>query len=70
MASRLESFSKWLQLKIYQIEVTFSVYIYTPIEKFIFCASPRSASSSPHSTPISSHPNPIPSKHALTTPPP
>ncbi|KAK4152620.1 hypothetical protein C8A00DRAFT_44322 [Chaetomidium leptoderma] len=36
MASRLESFSKWLQLKIYQLEVTMSVYIYTPIEKFIF----------------------------------
>ncbi|AEO56913.1 hypothetical protein MYCTH_2033959, partial [Thermothelomyces thermophilus ATCC 42464] len=32
----LESFSKWLQLKIYQLEVTMSVYIYTPIEKFIF----------------------------------
>jgi len=39
MASQLESFSKWLQLKIYQLEVTMSVYIYTPIEKFIFCAS-------------------------------
>ena len=38
MASQLESFSKWLQLKIYQLEVTYSVYIYTPIEKFIFCA--------------------------------
>ncbi|KAL2142082.1 hypothetical protein VTI28DRAFT_1595 [Corynascus sepedonium] len=36
MASRLESLSKWLQLKIYQLEVTMSVYIYTPIEKFIF----------------------------------
>ncbi|KAH6840836.1 hypothetical protein B0I37DRAFT_408542 [Chaetomium sp. MPI-CAGE-AT-0009] len=36
MASQLESFSKWLQLKIYQLEVTYSVYIYTPIEKFIF----------------------------------
>ncbi|KAL2170951.1 hypothetical protein VTG60DRAFT_4213 [Thermothelomyces hinnuleus] len=36
MASRLESFSKWLQLKIYQLEVTMSVYIYTPVEKFIF----------------------------------
>ncbi|KAK0720861.1 hypothetical protein B0H67DRAFT_462131, partial [Lasiosphaeris hirsuta] len=32
----LESFSKWIQLKIYQLEVTFSVYIFTPIEKFIF----------------------------------
>ncbi|KAL2126209.1 hypothetical protein VTI74DRAFT_1416 [Chaetomium olivicolor] len=36
MASKLESFSKWLQLKIYQLEVTCSVYIFTPIEKFIF----------------------------------
>lgn len=31
------SFTKWLQLKIYQVEVTFSVYIFTPLEKFIFC---------------------------------
>ncbi|KAK3378029.1 hypothetical protein B0H63DRAFT_233612 [Podospora didyma] len=36
MSSYLESFSKWLQLKIYQLEVTLSVYIFTPIEKFIF----------------------------------
>lgn len=35
--SPLEKFSKWLQLKIYQLEVTFSVYIFTPLEKFIFC---------------------------------
>ncbi|WYZ38790.1 hypothetical protein EsH8_III_000704 [Colletotrichum jinshuiense] len=32
----LQSFSKWLHLKQYQIEVTFSVYIFTPLEKFIF----------------------------------
>ncbi|KAK4127739.1 hypothetical protein N657DRAFT_653886 [Parathielavia appendiculata] len=36
MASPLESFSKWLQLKIYRLEVTLSVYMYTPVEKFIF----------------------------------
>ncbi|KAL2023835.1 hypothetical protein VTK56DRAFT_1102 [Thermocarpiscus australiensis] len=36
MASPLESFSKWLQLKIYQLEVTMAVYIFTPLEKFIF----------------------------------
>ncbi|KAL2152532.1 hypothetical protein VTH82DRAFT_5716 [Thermothelomyces myriococcoides] len=36
MASPLESFSKWLKLKIYQLEVTMAVYIYTPVEKFIF----------------------------------
>ncbi|KAK3308065.1 uncharacterized protein B0T15DRAFT_523419 [Chaetomium strumarium] len=35
MASQLESFSKWLQLKIYQFEVHFSVYIFTPFEKFV-----------------------------------
>ncbi|GKT40690.1 uncharacterized protein ColSpa_00871 [Colletotrichum spaethianum] len=34
--SALQSFSKWLHLKQYQIEVTFSVYIFTPLEKFIF----------------------------------
>ncbi|SPO00615.1 uncharacterized protein DNG_03364 [Cephalotrichum gorgonifer] len=32
----LASFVQWLQLKKYQMEVTFSVYIYTPLEKFIF----------------------------------
>jgi len=37
MAGRLESFSKWVQLKIYQLEVTLSVYMFTPNEKFIFC---------------------------------
>ena len=37
MSSYLESLSKWIQLKIYQLEVTYSVYIFTPIEKFIFC---------------------------------
>jgi hypothetical protein len=37
MSALLERFSKWLQLKIYQIEVTFCVYIFTPAEKFIFC---------------------------------
>jgi len=36
MSSYLERFSKWLQLKIYQIEVTLSVYIFTPAEKAIF----------------------------------
>lgn len=35
--SPLESFTKWLKLKIYQLEVTFSVYIFTPLEKFVFC---------------------------------
>lgn len=33
----LERFSKWIQLKIYQTEVTYSVYIFTPAEKFVFC---------------------------------
>jgi len=40
MTSYLESLSKWIQLKIYQLEVTYSVYIFTPIEKFIFCTKP------------------------------
>ena len=37
MASLLERFSKWLQLKVYQVEVTFSVYMFTPLEKLFFC---------------------------------
>lgn len=47
MSYYLESFSKWIQLKIYQLEITYSVYIFTPIEKFIFCMSPRSPSPLP-----------------------
>lgn len=35
----LASLVQWLQLKKYQLEVSFSVYIYTPLEKFIFCTS-------------------------------
>lgn len=31
---------KWLQLKQYQLELTYSVYMFTPWEKFTFCASP------------------------------
>ena len=38
--SPLEKFSKWLKLKIYRLEVTFSVYMFTPAEKFVFCAYP------------------------------
>ncbi|KAG5655905.1 hypothetical protein KAF25_000825 [Fusarium avenaceum] len=30
------SFRKWLSLKQYQLEVTFSVYMFTPWEKFFF----------------------------------
>jgi len=37
--SILERFSKWLQLKVYQFEVTFSVYMFTPAEKLFFCMS-------------------------------
>lgn len=34
--SPFQSLTKWLSLKLYQVEVTFSVYIFTPLEKFIF----------------------------------
>ncbi|KAK7749397.1 hypothetical protein SLS62_008141 [Diatrype stigma] len=27
---------RWLRLKQYQIEVTFGVYMFTPVEKFVF----------------------------------
>jgi uncharacterized membrane protein len=30
------SLFRWMRLKIYQYEVTFSLYMLTPIEKFIF----------------------------------
>ncbi|KAK7741049.1 hypothetical protein SLS53_005114 [Cytospora paraplurivora] len=29
-------FTKWIQSKILHVEVTFSVYIFTPLEKFLF----------------------------------
>ncbi|KAK7953975.1 hypothetical protein PG988_014669 [Apiospora saccharicola] len=31
-----QSVARWFRLKQYQIEVTFGVYIFTPIEKFVF----------------------------------
>ncbi|KIX10529.1 uncharacterized protein Z518_01612 [Rhinocladiella mackenziei CBS 650.93] len=34
--SYISSFVRWLQLKKYQYEVTFSLYMLTPTEKFIF----------------------------------
>jgi hypothetical protein len=34
------SFRKWLALKQYQLEVTFSVYMFTPWEKFFFSTKP------------------------------
>ncbi|ORY71611.1 uncharacterized protein BCR38DRAFT_404677 [Pseudomassariella vexata] len=36
MSTSLQSLGRWLRLKQYQIEVTFGVYIFTPIEKFVF----------------------------------
>jgi hypothetical protein len=36
--SPLERFSKWVQLKVYQTEVHSSVYMFTPVERMIFCA--------------------------------
>lgn len=43
------SITKWLQLKVYQVEVTFSVYMFTPLEKFTFCMFPPPPSSPPRS---------------------
>ena len=37
--SPLRRLMRWLHLKQYQIEVTFSVYMFTPVEKFVFCPS-------------------------------
>ncbi|KAL9623284.1 MAG: hypothetical protein Q9160_002391 [Pyrenula sp. 1 TL-2023] len=36
--SHIASFIRWVQLKKYQYEVTFSLYMLTPTEKFIFNA--------------------------------
>lgn len=35
--SVVASCRRWLGLKIYQFEVTFAVYMFTPWEKFAFC---------------------------------
>lgn len=32
----LSSLVRWMRLKVYQYEVTFSLYMLTPIEKLIF----------------------------------
>jgi hypothetical protein len=37
--SPLERFAKWLRLKKYQFEVTYSIYMHTSVEKFIDCSS-------------------------------
>lgn len=37
----LSSFRTWLGRKQVQLEVTFSVYMFTPWEKFAFCKKPR-----------------------------
>lgn len=38
--SILAQFVRWLRLKKYQYEVTFSLYMLTPTERFIFSTSP------------------------------
>jgi hypothetical protein len=38
--SSYASLKQWLQLKKYQYEVTFSLYMLTPTEKFIFSMFP------------------------------
>ena len=52
MASKLESFSKWLQLKLYQFEVTLSVYMFTFGEKFFFCTPSPSSPPPPFHLPF------------------
>ncbi|KAI1211895.1 uncharacterized protein F4807DRAFT_380374 [Annulohypoxylon truncatum] len=32
----LEAFARWARLKKYRIEVTYGVYVYTPVEKAVF----------------------------------
>jgi len=34
----ISSVFRWMRLKIYQYEVTFAIYMLTPIEKLIFSA--------------------------------
>lgn len=56
MAAQKGGLSKWLHLKQYQLELTYSVYMFTPWEKFAFCTSSSSLSLSlnPSLTPTDS----------------
>jgi hypothetical protein len=40
LLSQPTDFAKWVQKKKYQYEVTFSLYMLTPTEKFVFSTSP------------------------------
>lgn len=55
----LDRFGKWVQLKVYQVEVTYSVYMFTPAEKFIFCAFffPQLATASSPANPTTKGPS-------------
>ena len=35
-STQLDKFVRWLRLKIYRIEITYGVYVYTPVEKVVF----------------------------------
>ncbi|KAI0521021.1 hypothetical protein F5B22DRAFT_644265 [Xylaria bambusicola] len=35
-SSQLDKFIRYLRLKIYRIEVTYGIYVYTPVEKVVF----------------------------------
>lgn len=58
--SPYQSLTKWLSLKIYQVEVTFSVYIFTPLEKFIFCTPSIPFSPVAGCRLSNAHPSPLP----------
>ncbi|KAG4218677.1 hypothetical protein PC116_g32842, partial [Phytophthora cactorum] len=34
--STIEAFARWARLKKYRIEVTYGVYVFTPVEKAVF----------------------------------
>ncbi|KAI0403911.1 hypothetical protein F4802DRAFT_275708 [Xylaria palmicola] len=37
-STRFDAFMRWLRLRKYRIEVTYGVYVYTPMEKLLFWA--------------------------------
>lgn len=45
----LQAAGRWFKRKQYQLEVTFGVYMFTPIEKDVFCTDPSSPSYPPSS---------------------
>ncbi|TVY55339.1 hypothetical protein LSUE1_G009190 [Lachnellula suecica] len=66
MTTMFASTFRWLQRKRYQYEVTFSLYMLTPTEKFIFSKPAISSIRSVSAIPASLSPSLLPAQQQLT----